>query len=145
MRKLFGFTLIELMITIAVVAILATIAMPMYSDYIRRSKISEAVATLSDMRVKMDQYFLDNRTYNGSPAPCTSTSTVPLPTGKYFTYSCPTLTDTTYTIQADGIADEGMSGFTYTINQNNEQATVSVPDGWTLVSSCWVTKKDGSC
>ena len=58
-----GFTLIELMITVAVIAILAAIAIPAYGDYVRRSKITEASSSLSDMRNRLEQYFLDNRQF----------------------------------------------------------------------------------
>ena len=140
-----GFTLIEVMVAVAIVAILATVAYPAYTDYIVRSKIAEAVGQLSDMRVKMEQYFLDNRTYVGA---CAAGTVAPLPASpqvKYFTFTCPTLTATTYTIQADGVAAQGMTGFTYTIDQANNRATTSVKTGWSLTANCWVLKKDGSC
>jgi type IV pilus assembly protein PilE len=142
MRHAKGFTLIELMIVVAIVAILAGIAVPGYNSYVMRSKISEAVAHLSDMRVKMEQYFLDHRTYIGA---CAAGTVAPMPTGKYFTFACPTLTATTYTITATGVATQGMSGFTYQIDHLNQRQTISVPAGWTASLSCWSLRKDGSC
>ena len=50
-----GFTLIEVMITIGVVAILAAIAVPSYSESVRRSRITEAISRLADMHVKMER------------------------------------------------------------------------------------------
>ena len=50
-----GFTLLELMIAVAIVAILAAIALPSYSDYIKRAKLVEAQNALADFRVKMEQ------------------------------------------------------------------------------------------
>ncbi len=51
------------MITVAVIAILAAIALPNYFDYITRSRIVEAKTNLADMRTRLEQYFLDNRAY----------------------------------------------------------------------------------
>jgi len=63
MHRQSGFTLIEVMITIAIVAILAAIAIPNYANYLTRGKIQEATSNLLGMRVKMEQYFQDNRMY----------------------------------------------------------------------------------
>jgi type IV pilus assembly protein PilE len=142
MRHAKGFTVIELMIVVAIVAILSAIAVPGYNDYLMRSKISEAVANLSDMRVKMEQYFLDFRTYENA---CMAGTVAPLPAGRYFTYACPTLTATTYTITATGVAAQGMGGFTYQIDHQNQRQTIAVPPGWSSSLSCWTVKKDGSC
>lgn len=142
-----GFTLIELMIVVAVVAILAAIALPAYNDYITRGKITEATSTLADMRVKLEQYYQDNRTYVGA---CAAGTTAPLPAGlKYFAVTCPTLTATAFTVQADGVA--GMGGFVYTVDQNNTKATTitagspAANAGWTGNATCWVIRKGGSC
>jgi type IV pilus assembly protein PilE len=137
-----GFTLIEIMITVAIVAILASIALPAYNDYVMRSKISEAVANLSDMRTKMEQFFLDNRTYAGA---CAAGTVAPLPSGKYFNYACSGLSGTAYTVTATGKASTDMSDFVYNINEKNERKTLGVPPSWTSTSDCWTLRKDGSC
>jgi type IV pilus assembly protein PilE len=145
MRRATGFTLIEVLIVVAIVGFLAAIAFPAYTSYIQRSKIAEAVANLSDMRVKLEQHFLDNRTYKGA---CAAGSVAPKPAGdnaKYFDYEC-ALDDTTYVISAKGKAAHALTGLEYTINERNERKTISVPTGWTApASSCWALKKDGSC
>ena len=152
MRNMSGFTLIELMIAVVVVAILTAIALPSYQEYVTRGKITEATSNLADMRVKLEQFFQDNRTYIGA---CVAGTTAPLPTGtKYFTFTCPaaTLTATTFTVTATGVAAQGMSGFLYTVDQANTQATtISAPastDGWVTSANCWVIRKGaapGSC
>lgn len=61
--RLVGFTLIEVMITVAIVAILAAIAYPSYIDYITKSARSEGVAAVMRVANLQEQYYLDNRTY----------------------------------------------------------------------------------
>ncbi len=149
MKQTHGFTLIELLIVIAIVGILASIALPAYTDYVTRGKIAEATSTLADMRVRLEQYFQDNRTYVGA---CVAGTAAPLPTGlKYFTVTCPTLTATAFETRATGVAAQGMDGFVYTVDQGNTKATTitagsaAATAGWTGNASCWVTKKGGVC
>ena len=154
MQRATGFTLIEVLVTVAIVAILAAIAIPNYTDYVKRGKLTEATSTLLSMRTKMEQYFQDNRSYTtpGAPvlAPCVANSAVPVPPLKYFTITCPVLTATTYTIQADG-TDPTLLGITYTIDQGNvraTQVTAGSPmdqSGYTPNNNCWTVRKGGQC
>ena len=61
-----GFSLIELMVVVAIAAVLISVAIPSYRDYVRRGAIEEATSQLSAGRVVFEQFFLDNRTYDGS-------------------------------------------------------------------------------
>jgi type IV pilus assembly protein PilE len=137
-----GFTLIELMIVVAIVAILGSIALPAYNDYIQRGRITAAISELSDMRVKLEQYFQDNRTYVNA---CAAGTLAPLPPNtEFFQYSCPALTGTAFTVRALGSGS--MAGFEYTIDQSNVRTTVALPAGWIGAgNTCWVTKKGGTC
>jgi prepilin-type N-terminal cleavage/methylation domain-containing protein len=64
MSKQAGFTLIELMIVVVVVGILTSIAVPAYTDHIVRGKIAQGVGALSEAKVRMEQVFNSERTYN---------------------------------------------------------------------------------
>jgi type IV pilus assembly protein PilE len=142
MRRHQGFTLIEVMIVVAIVAILAAVAIPSYTEYIQRSRIIESTSTLASMRVKMEQYFQDNRSYVGA---CTAGTVAPTPIAtQFFTYGCPGPTNTTYLVTATGIG--AMAGFGFTIDQANNQITTGVPPTWTPpTAQCWAKKRDGSC
>lgn len=142
-----GFTLIELMIVVAIIAILAAIAIPIYSTYVTRSKLTDAQNSLSAYRVAMEQYYQDNRQY-GSNSTCGIVLTNSMPNTKYFTYTCALTTLNSlpgYTITATGMTGTQTAGFAFTIDQNNTHATTS-PNGWYsgTMTSCWVTAK-GIC
>lgn len=142
MKTSTGFTLTELMIVLAIIGIIAAWAIPNYSDYVTRSRLTEAHATLAGQRVKLEQYFQDNRTYagacnNGTVAP-------PMVDTNHFTYSCSGLSATAFTLTAKGVGG-GTSGFVFTIDEANARVTSSAPSGWTTNNSCWVMRKDGSC
>jgi type IV pilus assembly protein PilE len=124
-----------------IIAILASIGIPSYRDYVTRAKLAEAYATLAAQRVKLEQFYQDLRTYNGA---CAVGTAAPPMTGKYFNYGC-ALADQTYTLTATGIASEGVGGFTFTIDQNNNRATTAVPSGWTAQATCWIRNKTGDC
>lgn len=134
-----GFTLIEVMIVVAIIGILASIAMPSYVDYLTRGKIPDATSGLAAKRVQMEQFFQDNRTYAGAPA-CNADST----TSQHFDFSCSVAGDATV-FELQAVGKGSMAGFTYTIDQSNARATPSVMAGWTSNANCWVTKRDGSC
>lgn len=63
-----GFTLLELMITVAIIAILAGIAIPAYNNYIRESQLSAARMNVEPLRLALEDYWLDNGAYGSGGA-----------------------------------------------------------------------------
>ena len=151
-RRQSGFTLLEVMIVVVIIAILAAIAVPSYTDYVTRGRVVEATANLSDARAKMEQYFQDNRSYPTgcviSPA-APGATTIQVQAGQYFDLACGGLSATTYTVTANGKGT--MTGFTYTIDQTNTRTSAftgsGTSTGWTAASpnNCWVLRKGGMC
>jgi prepilin-type N-terminal cleavage/methylation domain-containing protein len=143
-----GFTLIELMITVAIVAILAAIAIPNYRDYVIRGQLVDATQALAAVRANMERYFQDNRTYlaiAGPPAftpPCTAAIVV----YGHFNVSCPPIDATHFTAQAVGIAGSTVDGFTFTVTEADvQQTTVAAPAPHSFLgcTTAWITKTGG--
>jgi type IV pilus assembly protein PilE len=137
-----GFTLIEVMIVVAIIAILASIAIPSYNDYVRRGLLPEAFGQLSDYRTKMEQYYQDTRNYGAgttcaSAPSATSWNNFAPRSAKYFSYRC-TTDGQSYEIRATGISGQA-AGHTFTINQNGDRGTIEFK-GTTVTATCWLTR-----
>ncbi len=143
MKKALGFTLIEIMIVVAIVGILAAIAVPQYGDYVTRSALIEAHAGLADFRVRMEQFYQDNRTYLGgglggcgAAAPATAT---------HFDFACAGAAQT-YVVTATGKVRA------LRVRPDPERAERAPDHGdevrlgppAPMPANCWVARK-GSC
>jgi len=133
-----GFTLIEVMITVAIVGILLAVAIPAYSDYTTRGRLSEAFTALGGAQTAAEQYWSNNRTYvNFDTSPSFPART------PNFTYALSNATASTYTLTATGTAKA--NGFVFTINESGTHATTGSPTGWGTNANCWVDHKGGAC
>ncbi|MEA9750987.1 pilin [Xanthomonas campestris pv. raphani] len=75
MSKSAGFTLIELMMVIAIIAALAAIAIPQYNDYTARTQLSEAVVLLGGLKTPIAEQFADDNTASSCSIPTNSVTT----------------------------------------------------------------------
>src|SRR3954447_11056621 len=98
-----GFTLIELMIVVAIVGILAAIALPAYQDYIVRSKMSEAEAAIAACKTSVAEYTATKGTVPGTVAQAGCSTTVT----KYMAALNVAAGVITATSQATGAASSG--------------------------------------
>ncbi|WP_273821512.1 type IV pilin protein [Pseudomonas asplenii] len=134
-----GFTLVELMVSVVVVAILAAIAVPAYSSYVNKSTIKAAQADLVALSLNLENSYQKQLVYPtstasgvtqiqcaliGNPSPCTSPSSgwQPSQSGK-FNYSISS-TSTTYTVTATGNGG-ALNGCTITLDQSNSRSISS--------------------
>lgn len=126
-----GFTLIELMVVVAIIGILASIAYPSYVDYVRRAKRVDAQAIMMENAQFMERYFTTNGTYAGAVLP---KSQSPENGTADYNMTTPTLTATAYIVQAapTGTFSDPMCG-TLTVSQTGartKSGTGSLADCW---------------
>ncbi|MEP7181559.1 MAG: prepilin-type N-terminal cleavage/methylation domain-containing protein [Betaproteobacteria bacterium] len=145
-----GFTLIEVMVTVAIVGILAAIAYPNYTSFVQRGRIIEATTRLSDFRVKMEQWFQDNRTYLDAGGTKCGVAASVAAANDAFVVDCDSNgpTAASYSVTATGKATTITEGFIYSLTVDAAgvtRATDKVPAGWTAAKNCWTTRKDGTC
>jgi type IV pilus assembly protein PilE len=156
-----GFTLIELMVAVAILAILSAIAVPAYSDYILRSHIASATSGLSAASAQMEQYFQDNRTYAAVGALSPPCLTPAFSSSSDFTITCnaipstppamtaagmgPSSTATGYTIVAYGNTAT-VAGFMYSYSSTGGATWSITGTTWgSLSCNYWILKKASGC
>ncbi len=128
-----GFTLVELMITVVIVAILASIAFPSYATFMKRSRRGDAESTLMDIAQREQQYLLDTRTY--APNVAALNTTVPADVTAYSTIqicqtavpcAAPGGAPPTFVVIATPIAGSVQAGdFTLTLDNTGAKSPAS--------------------
>ncbi len=135
-----GFSLIELMIAVAVIGILTAVALPSYNGYMMRARLTEAFTGLAGAQPKMEQYWSNNRKYEDFDDPALKLMPA---NSDHFTFELTESSASGYLLTATG--QGAADGFVFTIDQNGNRATTAAPDGWATNDACWVDRKEGTC
>ncbi len=142
--KQVGFTLIEIMIVVAIIGILAAIAVPQYQNYVKRGNIQEAIGALSDYRIRMEQWYQDNRSYQIAGGGACGVP-IPVISARWGLVCTPGATTQTFLATVTGVPTNTMKNFAYALNEQNAQTTTSLPTDWagsyTFPVARWITSK----
>ena len=112
-----GITLIELMVVVAIIAILVAIAAPMYANYITEARRKTAQGQMVQVAAVLERFFSDNNTYAGFPLGDGAGNLFPdhLPrdvphANRYYDVTIPVQTPNAFTIQADALNQQAGDG-----------------------------------
>lgn len=121
-----GFTLIELMVVVAIIGILASIAYPAFIDYLRSARRADAQSDMLTIQLGMEKWRANNSSYAGA----TVSGVAPSVSNTYYTYSITGAGASAYTINAAAAGDQlNDSGCTaMTLDQSGAKGTAA---------SCW--------
>ncbi|WP_405119021.1 type IV pilin protein [Pseudomonas leptonychotis] len=129
-NKLKGFTLMELMITVAIVGILAAIAYPSYQEYVLRNNRSEGQALLNDATARQERYYAQNNIYADTIAKLGYSSANSANT--LYQLSISNVSASTYTLTATVQRTDSKCG-----NLSLTQAGTKGKTGSGSVTDCW--------
>lgn len=117
-----GFTLVELAVVIGLIAILAAIAFPSYSDYVLRTKLRSGTEGLSAYRSTLEQAYQDARSYRADGGTTCRIATFP---AEFFDLTCSSGNAQSYTLTATSRSDSGLgaAAYIYTVNQDGLRTT----------------------
>jgi prepilin-type N-terminal cleavage/methylation domain-containing protein len=128
-----GFTMIELMVVVVIVAILAGVAIPIYGKYIKNSRLTEASAKMGEIITAAKAYAMENQDASGNPTwPSAAGGIVDLTSTELFSYAITAggggnANTTAFTITATGIAAKKMAGVTVAISVPNINSSGGAP------------------
>ncbi|MFL6639168.1 MAG: pilin [Paraburkholderia graminis] len=136
MKNQQGFTLIELMIVVAIIAILAAIALPAYQDYVARSQVSEGMSLASGAKTAVAEYYANYADFAGANNSAVGVATAASIKGKYVSQVVIAAGKITATYGATGASAKILGG-TMTLSPVDNQGSIS----WTCKGGGLVTSK----
>ena len=132
-----GFTLMELLIVIAILGIIAAIAIPNYSQYVMRSRRAQAASCLQEYAQYMERVYSSTLTYMGStPLPALGCSTENQLT-TYYTFTAPTVAQRNYTLLATPLGVQLSADTTCGKLQLDSTGARSTPDNPGNLTKCF--------
>lgn len=134
-RKVTGFSMIELMIVLVIIAILAAIAIPSYRQYVLRSHRTDATRAMQDLASRQENYFFSNNRYPSTMSSINASSSV---AGTYFSVAIPSASSTDYAITAtaQGAQAKDIACTTFRLNRAGQRTSTS-SSGANTTATCW--------
>jgi len=140
-RRSIGFTLLEMMVVVAVFGILATIAIPYYIGDVHKGQRADATTSLRDLANRLERYYSDNNTYATATigAGVTATDVLPASASKqgYYTLSFSSQSATAYVIKATRVSSGPLAGDTECGDFSLSSTDVRSVTGTLPWNRCW--------
>lgn len=134
MKQQKGFTLIEVMIVVAILGIIAAIAIPSYSSFMNKTRRVDAITILSEVAGEQQRFFSENNRYAGAMTEMGYANDPTLSEEGLYSVSIDNPTPTSYVLTATPVAGEAQAGDTecgaFTLNSGGVKGSDNGVDCW---------------